>query len=475
MKKLLLLVILACSTFMMNAQVVIRPDTVLSFTHRYYQCEGKWVVLPIKKIFDKYTFGFIYLDATAGLTFEFEGEFKIDANFKFTKVDNGPKTYGLKQRLGKTTNVLIALLPDDKIKELGLEVYPELLATYKIADPVLHDVAMGKTLNANNECATALPYLEKAYSINPNAPGVEFELGYTYNGLGKFKDAIRILKVAVKHHPEDISIYKELGFAETYNGDFGAALVDYKTGIGLDEKENFGYKVEMIYYIAMIYKDNFKDPDQFRLWGVKALKMAAPESFIFKNLKSLGLSLEDDVKPNETGTFTDERDGQIYKWVKIGNQTWMAQNLNFKTSEGSKSYNNDENNRPTYGLLYSYYILNQVSPKGWHVPSEAEWETLEIKQGMSFEDASGDKLYRGSIAGKFMEGGSSGFDVKFGGKGDFTKFNDLESKANFWSITRNGNPIFTRLFMKGDSRICQNRCGPAYILSVRCVKDEENK
>ena len=471
MKKSVLFVILVCTTMILSAQDLSQNYPSLNFDHKYYECENHWVVIPKKKDADKYAYGYIYLDAQAGLTFEYEGELRIDGNDRFTLVDNGPKTTLIKQRLGKTTNVMFALLPRDKIIELSLELTPKMMDIYRIPDPVMHDIAMGRALNANDECKAALTYLEKAYSMRPNAPGVEFELGYAYNGLGKYTDAIRVLGNAVLRNPDDISLYKELGFADKYSGDFESAIRHYKQGIALDEKENTGSKVEMVYYIAMIYKENYKNEEQFKLWAAKALSMAGKDSFIYKNLTSLGITSDTGQKPNKTGTFKDQRDGQVYKWVKIGNQTWMSQNLNYKPQAGSWSYNDDENNRTTYGLLYSFDVLGQISPKGWHVPSEAEWESLEIELGMSNEDASGPGLYKGSIAGKFLVGGSSGFDVLFGGIRRSTMFVHMGDQANFWSTTRKDNPIYTRMFQQGDSRICHNTIGSAHSLSVRCIKD----
>jgi uncharacterized protein (TIGR02145 family) len=94
----------------------------------------------------------------------------------------------------------------------------------------------------------------------------------------------------------------------------------------------------------------------------------------------------------------DSRDGQEYKTVKIGEQWWMAQNLNFDT-DNSWCYGDAPANCAKYGRLYTWVAavggaedecggehecdlgtgdVQGVCPKGWHLPSKAEWETLIV-------------------------------------------------------------------------------------------------
>ena len=76
-----------------------------------------------------------------------------------------------------------------------------------------------------------------------------------------------------------------------------------------------------------------------------------------------------------TGTMTDERDGQTYKTVTIGTQTWMAENLNYNTLNSSCSYR-DTTKCSEYGRGYSWSAAKNACPSGWHLPTRDEFEIL---------------------------------------------------------------------------------------------------
>lgn len=82
------------------------------------------------------------------------------------------------------------------------------------------------------------------------------------------------------------------------------------------------------------------------------------------------------------GTFIDERDGQEYKYTTIGNQVWMAQNLNYKTSYSMK-HEGEYIDCSECGLWYNLGInlpkrdiIDSVCPLGWRVPTEKDWNEL---------------------------------------------------------------------------------------------------
>ncbi|MDR2693372.1 MAG: hypothetical protein LBB74_04060 [Chitinispirillales bacterium] len=96
------------------------------------------------------------------------------------------------------------------------------------------------------------------------------------------------------------------------------------------------------------------------------------------NHKNIGLSVR--CVPADSNTFRDPRDGKIYEKTNIGNQTWMAENLDYGT-DGSWCYNNNFFACAMYGRLYSWEAANAACPPEWHLPSGKEWDNLALAVG----------------------------------------------------------------------------------------------
>ena len=99
----------------------------------------------------------------------------------------------------------------------------------------------------------------------------------------------------------------------------------------------------------------------------------------------------------EYDSIVDVRDGKTYRTVKIGNRWWFAENLNF-AADSSYCYNDEPDSCAIYGRLYPWTVAMQldtaynklsaiysekikkkhqgICPKGWHIPSEKEWNEM---------------------------------------------------------------------------------------------------
>ncbi|HEY5470067.1 MAG TPA: FISUMP domain-containing protein [Bacteroidales bacterium] len=137
-----------------------------------------------------------------------------------------------------------------------------------------------------------------------------------------------------------------------------------------------------------------------------------------------------------SGTFKDSRDGKTYKTVKIGTQTWLANNLAFKASSGCYEYDNNIANSTTFGYLYTWETAKKVCPTGWHLPSMAEWTTLITNTGG--ENTAGKKLKEAGIK-HWAEPNTgatnqSGFTaLPGGGRQEDGQFTQLNVDGNWWT------------------------------------------
>jgi uncharacterized protein (TIGR02145 family) len=141
------------------------------------------------------------------------------------------------------------------------------------------------------------------------------------------------------------------------------------------------------------------------------------------------------VTAQQIGTFTDPRDGKTYKTTKIGKQTWMAENLAYKVDTGCWAYSFNVTNVIKYGYLYAWETAKTVCPKGWHLPSDAEWKTLTKYLGG--DSIAGEKL-KSQTGWDNSENGTNtvGFSALPGGYfSDEGYFNYIGGCGNWWSST----------------------------------------
>ncbi|MEA3496193.1 MAG: FISUMP domain-containing protein [Bacteroidota bacterium] len=178
--------------------------------------------------------------------------------------------------------------------------------------------------------------------------------------------------------------------------------------------------------------------------------------------------------PLPENTFKDSRDNELYKTVEIGNQTWMAENLRYITSDNSWYYDNDASKANAHGRLYTLSAAKSACPEGWHLPSDEEWKELEMELGMT-EQVANKEGYRGVDEGdKIKAGGSSGLNVLMSGMRSFQgEFKSITISAEFWTSTTQfaGNTNWSREFHDISEDVCREGNQLSSGLSVRCVKD----
>jgi uncharacterized protein (TIGR02145 family) len=154
---------------------------------------------------------------------------------------------------------------------------------------------------------------------------------------------------------------------------------------------------------------------------------------------------------NCVDVFTDNRDGIIYKAVCIGKQNWMAENLRYN-APASVFYDNDPSNGSIYGRLYSWNTamkggatnntnpsgVQGICPKGWHLPSQAEW--LQLTEFLGGADQAGKVLKSDKL---WYENGNgtnaSGFTALPSGIYNGIHWNGLKEAAYFWSTTESSS------------------------------------
>jgi uncharacterized protein (TIGR02145 family) len=190
-----------------------------------------------------------------------------------------------------------------------------------------------------------------------------------------------------------------------------------------------------------------------------------------------------------------EYEGKTYKTVKIGFQTWMAENLNYNV-EGSKCYDNSESNCNIYGRLYDWATAMSldaycnsyscapliqtnhrgICPTGWHIPSKAEWETLTTYVEVVNRCTHCDAKYLKSTTGWNESGNGTddyGFAALPGSRGESGgNFYGFSNVGYWWSASEvYADYAYYRSMNYSDESNDWDYNDKVNLFSVRCLQD----
>lgn len=189
-------------------------------------------------------------------------------------------------------------------------------------------------------------------------------------------------------------------------------------------------------------------------------------------------------------------DGNLYQTVKIGNQEWMAENLNVEhyrngdiipqvqdewdwgelTTGAWCYYDNGTENGKTYGKLYNWYAVNDsrgLAPEGWYIPDDSEWKTLEDTLGGYL--VGGGKLKANLLWEKPNTGATNETEfsaIPGGLRTNYGEFDGINNYNCFWTLSEgNHNDAWTRVIFFDNSDIYRDYYLKPFGLSVRCLKN----
>ena len=193
------------------------------------------------------------------------------------------------------------------------------------------------------------------------------------------------------------------------------------------------------------------------------------------------------------GKLVDERDGKIYRTIEIGEQIWMAENLNYSDEKNYPSMVNRNwcyGDCEKYGRLYlwsasidSVYWAKQnkicgdgeepcglpsriqgICPKGWHLPDKSEWNDLYELNNYRVLQAKGFKLWPKATD-------ESGFSALPAGVYDVGSFRDLESAAIFFCAAEGDDDTHKSFYLNSNKADFGWGHGKNVGFSIRCIKD----
>ncbi|OWV02368.1 hypothetical protein B7994_03975 [Fibrobacter sp. UWR2] len=169
-------------------------------------------------------------------------------------------------------------------------------------------------------------------------------------------------------------------------------------------------------------------------------------------------------------SILDSRNGMNYRTVKIGSQTWMAENLNYAT-ETSLCYDHDVVNCAKFGRLYEWPDVDTVCPAGWKLPSKEDFDIL--LEAVGGAEIAG-KMLRSS-SGWYREDGLDAVSftvLPAGDCDDYNGFMDIYDGTSFWTSSDDefGKVLILGISDYSDVAVWQNGTRSGTWFPIRCLK-----
>lgn len=201
-----------------------------------------------------------------------------------------------------------------------------------------------------------------------------------------------------------------------------------------------------------------------------------------KNTSAQQLATSDAVFTGTKGLFKDERDGKTYKWVLVGDQIWMAQNLAFKADSGCSPFRWKKRNAEKEGYLYDWETAQKVPPKGWHLPSIDEYLKLITTIGGTTVRNTFQKIVEDDYYGlNFKPNGAYWSNYKSNGKGCYNggRFHPVKTTqlwtSSSWPSANNSQQFYGLFGIRYWGKISWITQTGSKLnrYPIRCIKDSD--
>jgi uncharacterized protein (TIGR02145 family) len=292
----------------------------------------------------------------------------------------------------------------------------------------------------------------------------------------------------------------------------GANIVDLKNaGVTASELKACGFNAtDLAFFTATELKAAGFTATELKAASFTLQELVDVPTILVSELIVAGYTIH-----GQTGTLSDN-DGHTYNWIGIGNQIWMQQNLNTSKYQNGDAipnvtdnatwgglttgaycdYSNTPSNSTTYGKLYNFYSVadaRKISPASWHVPTDAEYTTMEnylIANGYNYDGTtSGNKIAKalGASSGWTFYSGvgaigntdypakrnASGFTALPGGYRYFNgTYYSIGNSGSWWSATEHSTAYaWYRYLFYNNYHSSRSINTKSYGFSVRCLRD----